>query len=351
MSTTSTLTHLRPNTPPRQLPRVTSPDASVQQALAVARNYRERNGLKASLAIANNYLVFVSCIAVVEWAFRTSQMSATASYALYLLSVLIIASRMRAMENLVHEASHNNLFPSAPLHQQFQLLYAFPVFRVLEDYRRSHMAHHKHLGDPRKDPDVLRLFGLGLDRLPKRPLWYLFGLPMTGYLTYEYLTTTFREFWGSPSSRSSKLVFWFAVLVAVWWTATFQEFVYYYLIPFLAVLPVTRYWAEAAEHLGLDLRGEFGSSRTNIGFLHMWLFNPHNDGYHAAHHLCSQIPFHRLPEAHDHLMKASNEFATGSTVSRGMLEMFVQIATKNTIIKEVARMETSDVTTSIASHS
>lgn len=347
MSTTCTSTyprsHTRPFDSPKQLPEITSPDASLQQALAVAETYRIRNSLKASVAIANNYLVSASCIAVVEWAFRMSQMSATASYALYLLSLFIIASRMRAMENLVHEASHNNLFPSAPLHQRFQFLYAFPVFRVLEDYRRSHMVHHKHLGDPQKDPDVLRLHDLGLDRLPERPVWYLLGVPMTGYLTYEYLTTTFREFWGSPSSRLSKLVFWFAVLLAVWWTATFQEFAYYYLIPLLAVLPVTRYWAEAAEHLGLDLRGGFGSSRTNIGFLHMWLMNPHNDGYHAAHHLCSQIPFHLLPEAHDHLMKASNEFATHSTISSGMLETFVQIATKKTIFKEVARAEMSEV--------
>lgn len=338
MSTACILTY---NAPSKQLPQAASPDASFQEALAVAQTYRGRDSLKASVAIASNYLVWASCIAVVELALRTSRMSATASYALYLISVLIIASRMRAMENLVHEASHNNLFPSATLHQRLQCLYAFPVFRILQDYRRSHMVHHKHLGDPQKDPDVLRLHDLGLDRLPERPVWYLLGLPMTGYLTYEYLTTTFREFWVSSSSRLSKIVFWLAVLLAVWWSDTFQGFAYYYLIPFLAVLPVTRYWAEAAEHLGLDLRGELGSSRTNIGFLHMWLLNPLNDGYHAAHHLCSQIPFYLLPEAHDHLMKVSKEFATNSTISRGMLETFIQIATKKTIVKEVASMEIS----------
>ena len=253
------------------------------------------------------------------------------------------------MENLVHEASHNNLFLSAPLHQRSQFLYAFPVFRVLEGYRRSHMAHHKHLGDPQKDPDVVRLLGLGLDRLPERPIWFLLGMPMTGYLTYEYLTTTFREFWVSPSSRLSKTVFWILIMLAVWWTATFREFAYYYLVPLLAILPVTRYWAEAAEHLGLDLREEFGSSRTNIGFLHMWLMNPLNDGYHAAHHLCSQIPFHLLPEAHEKLMKASQKYAATSMISRGTLETFAQIATSKTIFKTVAGAEASDLTMSVSS--
>ena len=336
----------RHSTPPKHPLTVDTQDESVQQALAVANKYRVRDGRKASVAIANNYLVSASCIAIVEWASGASQMPVIGSKALYLLSICIIASRMRAMENLVHEASHNNLFVSAPLHQRFQFLYAFPVLRILEDYRRSHIVHHKHLGDPQKDPDAVRLHNLGLDRLPERPVWYLLGLPMTGYLTYEHLATTFRDFWGSPSSRWRKSVFWIAVVLAVWWTATFQQFAYYYLIPLLAVLPVTRYWAEAAEHLGLDLRREFGSSRTNVGFLHLWYMNPHNDGYHAVHHLCSQIPFHLLPEAHRHLMKASNEFATKSAVSYGVLETARQIATKKTIFRKVANTETSAITVS-----
>jgi len=351
-TTTSTVSYPRSQTrsfaSQKQVLEINSHDASVQQALAFAKTYRVRNSWKAAVAIANNYLVSASCIAIVEWASGTSQMSAIGSKALYTLSIFIIASRMRAMENLVHEASHNNLFPSALLHRRFQFLYAFPVFRVLEDYRRSHMIHHKHLGDPQKDPDAVRLHDLGLDHLPERPVWYLLGVPATGYLTYEYLATTFCEFWGSPTSRLSKSMFWVVVLFAVWWTATFQQFAYYYLVPFLAVLPVMRYWAEAAEHLGLDLRGEFGSSRTNIGFLHMWFMNPHNDGYHAAHHLCSQIPFHLLPEAHHHLMKASDEFAAKSAISHGMFETFRQIATKKTIFKKVATTETPANTISIA---
>lgn len=335
---------MRSHTSQMQLLEMNSHGASVQQALAVARTYRERNSWKASAAIANNYLMAASCIALVEWASGTSHISASVSTALYLLSISIIASRMRALENLVHEASHNNLFPSTPLHQRLQFLYAFPVFRVVEDYRWSHMIHHKHLGNPQRDPDAVRLHNLGLDNLPQRPIWYLLGMPMTGYLTYEFLTTTFCEFWESSSSRLSKSVFWFVVMFTLWWTATFQQFFYYYLIPFLAILPVTRYWAEAAEHLGLDLSGAFGSSRTNIGFLHVWFINPHNDGYHGAHHLCRQIPFHLLPTAHLHLMKSSNEFAAKSTISHGIYETFSQVATKQTIFKNVAGNEASAIT-------
>lgn len=303
--------------------------------LAFNKDFRGRDGSKAIIAILKNYLVFAACVAFAEWIPRISPESKSVPTIVYFLSVLIIASRMRALENLVHEASHNNLFPSAALHQRLQFLYAFPVFRLVQDYRQSHIVHHKYLGDPEKDPDIVRLRKLGLDRLSERPIWYLLGVPMTGYMTYEYLTTTFYEFWESSTSRTSKTVFWAAVMLAVQYSATFQLFFYYYVVPFLMILPVTRYWAEASEHLGLDLTEDIGSSRTNIGFLHKWYMNPHNDGYHGVHHLCSQIPFYLLPEAHQHLMNESDEFKTKSVISYGMFETFKQMTTRQTIVKDV----------------
>ena len=311
-------------------------DTSTQQALTIAKTYHLRNNFRASLAIITNYVIITSSVALSHWITVRSCWPLLATNFSYMLSILIIASRMRALENLVHEASHNNLFSTAPLHRRLQALYAFPVFRLLEDYRHSHMMHHKHLGDPQKDPDVVRFHELGLDRLPEHPIWYLFGLPMTGYLTYEYTTTTFREFWQSSSSRWSKSIFWTAVILIVVFTRTPLLFMYYYLIPLLVVLPVTRYWAEASEHIGLDLTEDFGSSRTNIGWLHAWYMNPHNDGYHAVHHLYSQIPFHLLPEAHEHLMDASKEFAQRSEISHGILETFRNMASTKTVFKVVA---------------
>ncbi|KAJ7819226.1 hypothetical protein B0H13DRAFT_2378493 [Mycena leptocephala] len=50
---------------------------------------------------------------------------------------LVISSRLRAFEHMVHEASHNNLFTLARAHEWFEFTYAFPVFRTL------HVEHHK----------------------------------------------------------------------------------------------------------------------------------------------------------------------------------------------------------------
>ncbi|KAL8899963.1 MAG: hypothetical protein Q9207_005924 [Kuettlingeria erythrocarpa] len=306
---------------------------AMQHALAITKTYRGRSWLWTTASIMNDYVAITAYVLLSLSASRASFISPALARLVYVLSTLLIASRLRALENLVHEASHNNLFPSTPLHERLQFLYAYPVFRLVQDYRRSHLIHHKHLGDRSKDPDIIRLYGLGLDNLPDKPFWYLCGLPMTGYLTYEYLTTTFWEFWASSSSRASKTVFWMLISVAVANMHACQNFAYYYLVPFFIILPVTRYWAEVSEHLGLDLQGDFGGSRTNVGFLHRWYLNPHNDGYHAVHHLCSQVPFYLLPQAHASLVNGSDQFARWSAISHGVWETIRQMKESETILK------------------
>ena len=314
-------------------PEIHQQRRSIQHALGIAEKYRARSTIRTVITITTNYVVFLACIMVSQFAAVSSCVCPLVAGILYCLSSLLIASRMRALENLVHEASHNNLFPLAHLNHRLQFLYAFPVFRVVEDYRRSHLIHHKHLGDRHRDPDIVRLYSLGLDNLSVQPVWYLIGMPMTGFLTYEYLTTVFWDFWESSSSRTSKTLFWMTVALGVIYSKAYQGFVYYYLIPFLLILPVTRYWAEISEHLGLDLRQSLGSSRTNIGFLHRWYINPHNDGYHTVHHLCSQVPYYLLPQAHRVMMRESGEYARATIISYGMLETFEQMISGVTVTR------------------
>ena len=162
-------------------------------------------------------------------------------------------------------------------------------------------------------------------------------MPMTGFLTYEYLTTSFYEFWTSETSRYAKIGFWAAVMALGLATRAagffYSLFAWYFVVPFLVVLPVTRYWAEVSEHIGLDLRGDFGNSRTNIGVLHRWYLNPHFDGYHAVHHLCSQVPFYLLPTVHGILMDAEEEFKRGTVGAKGVVETFWQVRNGKTAVK------------------
>ena len=102
-------------------------------------------------------------------------------------------------------------------------------------------------------------------------MYYLAFLPFSGYIHWEYLSTTFVDFWTSTASYPSKALFWAAVAAGAYFNETFARlFGLYYAVPFFVVLPIVRYWAEASEHLGMDMTGKFGNSRSNLGFSHRW---------------------------------------------------------------------------------
>ncbi|KAI0192414.1 fatty acid desaturase-domain-containing protein [Astrocystis sublimbata] len=307
-----------------------------QHAFGLANVFRSRDGRKSLLAIFSNYAVIGLCLVLSEQDWPSSYSSAI-GWCVYATACIVISSRLRAFEVLVHEASHFNLFKSPSMHYNLQFLYAFPVFRDLEDYRRSHLIHHQHLGDPTKDPDLVRIVELGLDNMSDDPVFYLFALPFSGFIHWEYLSTVFVDFWTLPSARTSKVAYWAAVVAGMYFHQGFARIIgLYHLVPLFVILPVTRYWSEASEHLGLNMTGKFGNSRSNIGFSQLWFSHPHNDGYHAVHHLHSQVPFHQLPQAHEVLMNESEAFRSDSVVSTGLLEMFRQMASKRTVFKKVA---------------
>jgi fatty acid desaturase len=169
---------------------------------------------------------------------------------------------------------------------------------------------------------------------PRRYWWFVFGLPLTGWFHYEYLSTLFLEFWTSPTSYPSKVIYWSVVLTTVQLYGKWPGFAMYYIVPVFGILPVTRWWAELGEHLGLDMTGNFGNSRTNDGFWQRWWIYPLNDGLHAAHHLNSQVPCYRLRRVHKELLTEIAEFRTKNQFSNGVLETFRQIIAAPTVVRE-----------------
>ncbi|KAF5352788.1 hypothetical protein D9756_006202 [Leucocoprinus leucothites] len=315
----------------------TKTTTALKEAISITNRHKRRDNVKTLLTIANNYITCFACASLCEYTERNYPRAVPTWWAVYAATTLIIASRLRAFENLVHEASHNNLFTVARLHDKLEFLFAFPVFRVLKIYRTQHIEHHKYIGDPVLDADVARMMHYGL--VSEKPLdarrfyWLVYGLPFTGWFQYEYIVTTFAEFWMTPTSYPSKFLYWFTVLATVHFYGAWREFALYFVVPWMGILPVTRWWAEMSEHLGLNMTDHFGNSRTNDGFWQKWWIHPLNDGLHAAHHLNSQIPFHRLRDAHDELMQKSTEYRTRNVFSNGLKETFHQILTRPTIVR------------------
>ncbi|KAJ7277975.1 fatty acid desaturase-domain-containing protein [Mycena rebaudengoi] len=302
-----------------------------KDAVAISNRHKGRNNLWSALAILNNYAVIAGCTVLSEYAYAYPSLTLLERRVIYTLMVLIIASRMRGFEVFVHEASHNNLFTSPAAHEWFEFTFAFPA------YRTTHLDHHRYLGDPVRDADAVRMQWYGFDGKPMstwRTSWLLFGLPLTGWLQYEYITTSFLEFWTDSAAFPAKFTYWAFTLGAVHAFHVWRQFGWYFLVPSLGILPITRWWAEMSEHVGMDMRGNFGNSRTNDGFWQRWWIHPLNDGLHAVHHLNAQVPFYRLRDAHMELMTENKAFREKNVIAHGIWDTFLQIYQRPTLLRE-----------------
>ena len=69
--------------------------------------------------------------------------------------------------------------------------------------------------------------------------------------------------------------------------------VFFFLIPFVGVLPFIRFVAETGKHNYTEST-IYAATISNIGFIHRWSFHPHGDGFHVLHHLYPSVPQFKL---------------------------------------------------------
>ncbi len=191
---------------------------------------------------------------------------------IYLLTIFVIGSRMRALDNLLHEASHGSLFKNRLLNNTLGMfLCAFPIGSSLYAYRKSHMTHHSSLGDTEKDPDLIRYKKIGIDKLPfeknkliKRTLRVLFLRD-----TFSYLKNTFSSFIyvkGTPPTETALRVIFFLTLgFCISFFSLGKLFFFYWIVPFLSTLQMIRFFAEISEHGALyNEKEELQMTRNNL---------------------------------------------------------------------------------------
>lgn len=225
---------------------------------------------------------------------------------------LMIARYQRACESMVHEAGHWNWCRSRPFVNDLlgNLLAAFPILLTVGRYRDFHNPHHLHLGDLNRDTDLQRYLILGVEGLDRRnPAKFLLGMlrvvPRYSLLWRGYLGTNPRVLAFGAAWHLLVVILplslMFGPTKAMAWWAT------YWLLPFAVFLPMIRFIGETGEHVYKENQTIFDSTVSNIGRVHRWFTNPHNDGYHVLHHLYPSFPHHGLPMAHAWLVKVDPE--------------------------------------------
>ncbi|WP_080440036.1 fatty acid desaturase family protein [Burkholderia ubonensis] len=220
------------------------------------------------------------------------------------LAITIIGNRQRALGNLLHEASHQNLSPRRPINDTLAtLLLAAPLLNSLTLYRRRHANHHAWLGDRDRDPDFIccivnprdRWFQVYARVLLAYPAWKssLLGHVADRHITFDqWLTIVLWWIWCE------------AMLAVLAGTHVASLFLLLWILSRGTVFHAITTFREMTDHYGLGRRGIFEYTREvpDHGASSI-LLHPHHNGYHLTHHLFPHIPYYDLPRAHAQLIR------------------------------------------------
>ncbi|MDO5375753.1 MAG: fatty acid desaturase family protein [Staphylococcus rostri] len=230
----------------------------------------------------------------------------------YLLAIIIIGSRMRAFDNLMHDASHRLLFKNKNYNKWIACIFvAFPIFTSYTAYCKSHFKHHKNLWDEQLDPDTKRYRLVGLDKPQKDTQKFIKDHVIKVLMLFHvprYIIGTIKvNLYHKKIPKSELLVRNILWLLVILIAIIFNLWIYlilYWFVPMLTTFQIIRYWAEMAEHAGLNNESELTSSRNTFGNpITLFLLHPHHDNYHLVHHLFPAIPHYHLKKAHIILMR------------------------------------------------
>jgi fatty acid desaturase len=243
---------------------------------------------------------FVSqiAVAVVLGHFMISGPSTAGETFLAIFLILFIGTRLRALNNIVHEASHASFVTDRSHNVLIGKLCSALTLGCFLDYRDEHLSHHVYVGDYDRDLDFQGIKELALhEPLTTRTLLRHIVTPLVGRHLPYYLHL-------NRSRRDGQLFTWIKLtllicVVAIAFLAPVTALLFL-VVPFVLVYSALNYWADCMDHAGLvGGEDELVKSR-NILVPRMvgWLFFPRHDCFHLVHHLFPQVPARHLETAH-----------------------------------------------------
>lgn len=189
----------------RGWPQPVSPD---ELKLALRAASSPPGGPRSSAAVLASLLLFAAGIA------------ATLAARPLLASLLLIPANL-AIALIQHECAHGSLLRARRAHAPLGHLVGVLALCPFGGYRRGHIAHHRHTGDPRKDPTVspqsARAPSAALDlvyRLRVLPVFYWAGV-FIPYLCYDLRAPLHARHLLSWSASALASAAWLAALVYV----------------------------------------------------------------------------------------------------------------------------------------
>ncbi|MGR3795097.1 fatty acid desaturase [Vannielia sp. SX4] len=214
---------------------------------------------------------------------------------------------------LTHECTHQTPFRTRWLNEATGHLAGAVLLLPFLWFRYFHFAHHRHTGDPARDPEIA-----GHPRPGTRAALALY---LTGWGYWRgNLTALWRNATGRPAAyvppTKRRAVVWEArihiVAYALLLTLAPAQALTFWLLPLLLGQPALRLYLLAEHGLCPPVANMLANTRTTLT-TRLIRALAWNMPYHAEHHAFPAVPFHALPRLHKktraHLHQVSPGYA------------------------------------------
>ncbi len=241
------------------------------------------------------------------------------------LFLVLIASRQHALLILMHESAHRRITNRRFLNDLFGEFIGWHFFVFMHGYRRHHHQHH-HLENINtlEDPDWARKQN-DQWRFPMKPSRFFLMLfkDLTLLNTYDY----FREMQDAKNNRAesaterrwmrARIFYTVCLVLFLIMSGAFSSWLLYWILPIFTTLKVILRVRSITDHFSTSHEHPLSKTRTILtNFVDRLFIGPCAIGSHGVHHLYPSIPYYRLNEAQEKLMRHPT-FAKYSHVSRG----------------------------------
>lgn len=282
-----------------------------KKIVAEVRKLSKVSTFHSLLAILSQWMIVIAAASVAIW---------SGNWAVYLLAMMIIATRQHALGILVHDACHYRLFPNKIANDMItDILVSFHLGMSTSLYRKWHYPHHRYVNTER-DPEVmgekgspdtwkwpntkLHMFKLFLKDALGFNIINMAGI-MSLWSPWSRLSVPSKDPGGVPVREKVALIL-FAVsgISALVYFGFVVDYLLLWILPSLTFFNIIFKFRSFAEHKVVKNENELNNTRTvTSNWLERFFISPCNVNYHLEHHLFPSVPFYNLPKLHSLLME------------------------------------------------
>jgi fatty acid desaturase len=294
--------------------------------MEAARRLSKVNNVRAALGIATQWLVIGLAAFAAIW---------TGSVPVYVVAVIVIATRQQALASLMHEATHGRLNTSRFVNDLIANLFcAVPTGLVLSRYSDDHIYHHRA---PNTNDDPYWVIFQANPKAWNWPKtrsagWKLLISDAVGLNTWmssreianwlpwrNHFSTEKKPVPITTMERVTVYSVYAGMAVLLTLTHMWVPFAILWLFPFLTLTQIFIRIRAISEHSALDVtEGTEATRHIDAHWLERLTICPLNINYHLVHHIFPYVPYYNLPKMHALLM-ANPEFKRLAHVSKTYL--------------------------------